>query len=220
MYPRWRGAPWRNQGGEPSYSPTSKRLSRLKTAYSARNWSPTSLEEQFVYPLVQERRKIAHPLLTKGFLPAANAAVIMQSMQLSSCSQSQIIPIYVNQQINCRLVWVGLWLASFPGPKRRRRKGLVSAIRACANRTIDTLPYACDARIDTKRNSVRRFMVAKYGMQETHSIVLIQRPIWSYKQTVRASVESADEKKRLPTGKTIARGNLGFHQCASVCSFC
>ena len=27
-------------------------------------------------------------------------------------------------------------------------------------------------------------------------------------------MESADEKKRVPTGKTIARGNLGFH-----CSF-
>ena len=47
-------------------------------------------------------------------------------------------------------------LASFPGPKRRR-KGLVSAVRACANRggipppphTIDILSYAPDARIDT-----------------------------------------------------------------------
>ena len=76
-------------------------------------------------------------------------------------------------------------LASFPGPKRRRRKGLVSAVRACANRggipppphTIDILPYARDARIDTKRNTVRRFMVAKYGTQETHLIVLIQQPI-------------------------------------------
>ena len=35
-------------------------------------------------------------------------------------------------------------------------------------------------------------MIAKYGMQETHSIVLIQRPIWSYKQTVQAPMESAD----------------------------
>ena len=42
--------------------------------------------------------------------------------------------------------------------------------------TIDILPYAHDARINTKRNTVRRFMIAKYGMQETHSIVLIQ---WS-----------------------------------------
>ena len=42
-------------------------------------------------------------------------------------------------------------------------------------------------------------MTAKYGMQETHSIVLIQQPIWSYKQTMWAPVESADEKKRLPT---------------------
>ena len=49
---------------------------------------------------------------------------------------------------------VDLELASFPGPKRRRRKGLVSAVCACANRggippplhTIDILPYACDAR--------------------------------------------------------------------------
>ena len=38
-------------------------------------------------------------------------------------------------------------------------------------------------------------MIAKYGMQKTHSIVLIQRPIWSYKQAVRAPVESADEKE-------------------------
>ena len=76
-------------------------------------------------------------------------------------------------------------IASFSGPKRRRRTGLVSAVRACANRggipppphTIDILPYTRDARIDTKRNTVRRFMVAKYGMQETHSIVLIQRLI-------------------------------------------
>ena len=78
----------------------------------------------------------------------------------------------------------GSGLASLPGPKRRR-KGLVSAVRACANRggipppphTIDILPYARDARIETKRNTVRRLMVAKYGMQEIHSIVLIQRPI-------------------------------------------
>ena len=42
-------------------------------------------------------------------------------------------------------------------------------------------------------------LIAKYGMQETHSIVLIQWSILSYKQTVRAPVESADEKK-LPTG--------------------
>ena len=27
-----------------------------------------------------------------------------------------------------------------------------------------------------------------------------------------------DKKKRLPTSKTIAKGNLGFH-CTSVCSF-
>ena len=32
-------------------------------------------------------------------------------------------------------------------------------------------------------------------------------------------MELVDEKKQLPTGKTITRGNLGFH-CASVCSFC
>ena len=80
---------------------------------------------------------------------------------------------------------------------------------------IDILPYACDAWIDTKRNTVHRFMIAK----KLTWFVLIQRPIWSYKQTVRASVKSADEKKRLPTGKTIARSNLGFH-CTSVCSFC
>ena len=42
---------------------------------------------------------------------------------------------------------------------------------------IDILPYAREANSNTKRNTVRRFMIAKYGMQETHSIVLIQRPI-------------------------------------------
>ena len=128
--------------------------------------------------------------------------------------------------VNYYLVSIYFTPASFPGPKRRGRKGLVSAVHTCANRggippllhTIDILPYDCDARIDTKRNTVCRFMIVKYGMQETHWIVLIQQPIQRYKQTVRASVESADEK-RLPTGKTIARSNLGFH-CASICSFC
>ena len=43
--------------------------------------------------------------------------------------------------------------------------------------TTDILPYARDANIDTKRNTVRRLMVATYGTQETHSFVLIQRPI-------------------------------------------
>ena len=45
--------------------------------------------------------------------------------------------------------------------------------------TTDILPYARDININTKRNIVRRFMIAKYtyGMQETHSILLIQRPI-------------------------------------------
>ena len=43
--------------------------------------------------------------------------------------------------------------------------------------TIGILPYTHDARIDTKRNTVCRFMVTKYGMEETHSIVLIQQPI-------------------------------------------
>ena len=43
--------------------------------------------------------------------------------------------------------------------------------------TIDILLYTHDARIDTKRNIVRRFMLARYGMQETHLIVLIQRSI-------------------------------------------
>ena len=69
---------------------------------------------------------------------------------------------------------------SSAGPKRR--KGLVSAIRTYANRggipppphTVDILLYAGDARINTKRNTVRRFMTAKYGIQETHSIILIQ----------------------------------------------
>ena len=43
------------------------------------------------------------------------------------------------------------------------------------------LPYVRDANIDTKHNTVCRFMIAMYGMQETHSFALIQRPIWSYK---------------------------------------
>ena len=43
-------------------------------------------------------------------------------------------------------------LASFPGPKRR--KGLVSAVRACAYpHTIDKLPYTCDANIDKSQKS-------------------------------------------------------------------
>ena len=40
--------------------------------------------------------------------------------------------------------------------------------------TVDILPYACDDRIDTERNTVRTFMIAKYGMQGTHSIVILQ----------------------------------------------
>ena len=43
--------------------------------------------------------------------------------------------------------------------------------------SIDIFPYTCDVNIDTKRNTVCRFMTVKYGMQETHSIVLNQRPI-------------------------------------------
>ena len=31
--------------------------------------------------------------------------------------------------------------------------------------TIDILPYARDAHIDTKRYTVRRFIIAAYGMQ-------------------------------------------------------
>ena len=34
--------------------------------------------------------------------------------------------------------------------------------------TINILPYARDANIDTKLNTVCRFMIATYGMQETH----------------------------------------------------
>ena len=36
---------------------------------------------------------------------------------------------------------------------------------------------------------------------------------------ITASVELVDRKKRLPTGKTIASGNLGLH-CTSVCPSC
>ena len=125
---------------------------------------------------------------------------------------------------NTTMVFLPGDLASFPGPKRGRRRAWFQPFVHALSRggiplhTIDILPCARDARIDTKRNTVRRFIIAKYGMRESHSIVLIQQPIWSYKQTVWAPAESADEKKRLPTGKTIARGNLGFH-CASICSF-
>ena len=72
------------------------------------------------------------------------------------------------------------------------------------------LIYFCDASIHTKRYTVCRFIIAA---------VLIQRLIWSYKRTVWAPLQSVDEKKRLLTYKTIARGNLGFH-CTSVCPFC
>ena len=63
-------------------------------------------------------------------------------------------------------------LASFSGPKRRRRKGLVLAVCACTYRggipppllhTIDILLYTCHANIDTKRYTVRRFITAAYG---------------------------------------------------------
>ena len=74
-------------------------------------------------------------------------------------------------------------LASFPGPKRRRRKDLVSAICVlnCGGiplplHTIDILPYARDANIDTKCYTVHRFMAA-YSMQETHSALHIQQLI-------------------------------------------
>ena len=66
------------------------------------------------------------------------------------------------------------------GPKR---KGLASTVAHALNRgwippfphTVDILPYAREAGIDTKRNTVHRSMIAKYAMQETHTIVLIQR---------------------------------------------
>ena len=45
-------------------------------------------------------------------------------------------------------------------------------------------------------------MVA-YGMQRTHTIVCIQWLICNYELP-----ESADKKKRLPTIKTITRGNI------------
>ena len=84
-----------------------------------------------------------------------------------------------------RLLPFGLLLASFPGPKRGRRRAWFQPFAHALNRggipplphTIDILPYARDARIDTKRNTVRRFIIAKYGMRESHSIVRIQQPI-------------------------------------------
>ena len=67
--------------------------------------------------------------------------------------------------------------------------------------------------VDTKCYIVCRFIIAAYmpNMQETHTIVLIQWLIWSYKRKVQASLESADEKKRLLTNKSTAIVNLGFH---------
>ena len=68
---------------------------------------------------------------------------------------------------------------------------------------IDILQYVRDAHIDIiKRFTASGFIMAK----ETHSILLIQRPIENYKRKVRASVESADEKRLPATGKTIHRG--------------
>ena len=66
-------------------------------------------------------------------------------------------------------------------PERRRKQPFAHALNRGGipplPHTVDILPYDRDAGIDTKRNTVRRFMIAKYGMQETHSIVLIQRTI-------------------------------------------
>ena len=81
----------------------------------------------------------------------------------------------------------------------KRREGLVSArfrILLIYFRTLVTLKFTRYQSVD---------LLAAYG----DSYALIQRLMWSYKWNVRAPVESVDEKKRLPIGKTIARGNLG-----------
>ena len=59
-------------------------------------------------------------------------------------------------------------------------------------------------------------MIAKYGMQETHSIVLIQRLILSYKQTVRALVESAVDKKRLNYHKRVTWASIALPSALSA----
>ena len=69
--------------------------------------------------------------------------------------------------------------------KRRRVRAWFQPFAHALNRggitppphPIDILPYARDVNINTKRSTVPRFMIANYGMQETHSILLIQRPI-------------------------------------------
>ena len=55
--------------------------------------------------------------------------------------------------------------------------------------------------------------------KETHSIALIQRSIRSYKRKVQAPVKSVNKKKRLPTGKTIARGNFALPSALSAGDF-
>ena len=90
-------------------------------------------------------------------------------------------------QFSCPLFWKQCvhWMKSedetsfVPIPEEEEEKGcgfrhLHMLLIAVPPHTIDILPYARDANIDTKCNTVRRFMIAMYGMQETHSIVLIQ----------------------------------------------
>ena len=90
---------------------------------------------------------------------------------------------------------VGFHVPSLPGLKRRR-KCLVSAVCACTYVAEDTICY-----------TVLRFAITAYSVL-THSIVLIKPSNGSYKWKVQAPVKSVDQKKRLPTDKTITSGNF------------
>ena len=69
---------------------------------------------------------------------------------------------------------VHIVLASFPGLKRRRKAWFHPFAHVLNHggippppHTIDILAYTRDTRIDTKRNTVHRFIIAAYGMQLT-----------------------------------------------------
>ena len=56
--------------------PTSKCLSRLKTAYSARNEVPKEAKEPYLRLFVSRKREMAKPVPTKAFLQPAKAAAM------------------------------------------------------------------------------------------------------------------------------------------------
>ena len=107
----------------------------------------------------------------------------------------------------------GLHISLVPRPSpKSKRKGLVSAVCASYWYTFVHLWRQNWYHVFTLSVDL---LIAAYVV---YWIALIQRSIWNYKVKLWAPVESVHEK-RLPTGKTITRGNLELH-CASVCPFC